>query len=170
MILSGLLKSQSFKNLLEIGLCLKHLIDLYELVKEQVANSMINHIEDKFKIELAEEVKGEIDSVVEFERFSTNKERIPAEIFVIALKRFNLRFLKEFNKDQFQLKYYIIDEGLNLWPADFSEELLEKFPESLLICHIYKAFEYVNSKTKVKKSKFSKKYCILFLKIINFNI
>ncbi len=93
---------------------------------------MINHIEDKFKIELAEEVKGEIDSVVEFKRFLTNKERIPAEIFVIALKRFNLRFLKEFNKDQFQLKYYIIDEGLNLWPADFSEELLEKFSESLL--------------------------------------
>ncbi len=150
MKLSVLLKSKSFENLLNAGLCLKHLVDLYELIEEQIANSVINYVDDKFKIELTKEVKDEIDSAVEFERSLMIKQRIPAELFAIALKRFMLRFLKDFKKDQLQLKYYIIDEGLNLWPADISDELLEIFPESLLVCHIYEAYVYVNSNIKLE--------------------
>jgi hypothetical protein len=129
---------------------------LYELIEEQVANSVIKYVDDKFKTDLTDEVKDEVDSAVEFERVSAN-QRIPAITFAIALKRFMLRFLKvDSNKDQHPLKYYITDEGLNLWPTNISEELLDEvFPESLLVCHIYKAYTYVNSKVEeiVKKNQ-----------------
>jgi hypothetical protein len=150
MKLSVLTENKSFNELLNIGLCLKHLIALYELIEEQVANSVIKYVDEKFKIGLTDEVKKEIDIAVEFERISAEK-RIPAATFAIVLKRFMLRFLKvDSDKDKHQLKYYMTDEELNLWPSNISEKLLDDvFPESLLVCHIYEAYIYVNSKIEV---------------------
>ncbi|GES78826.1 hypothetical protein GLOIN_2v1764819 [Rhizophagus clarus] len=153
MKLSILLENKSFTDLLGAGLCLKHLVALYELVEDQVANSVIQYIDEKFKTEISEQIKQEINTAVGFEQASDTQKCIKAEIFATAMKRFMQRFLDP-NKHEHLLKYYITDEELNLWPANVSMELLEEiFPDSLLICHIYEAYLYVNSKIEEIKKK-----------------
>ncbi|CAB4416885.1 unnamed protein product [Rhizophagus irregularis] len=153
MKLSILLDNKSFNDLLGAGLCLKHLIALYELIEDQVANSVIQYIDEKFKTEITDQVKQEIDLAVGFERVSDTERYIKPEIFATALKRFMQRFLDP-NRHEHPLNVYITDEGLNLWPAHISMELIDdKFPDSLLVCHIYEAYLYVSSKIEENKKK-----------------
>jgi hypothetical protein len=160
MRLSILLENKSFNDLLGAGLCLKHLIALYELIEDQVANSVIQYVEEKFKTEITDQMKQEINLAVGFERASDTQKYIKAEIFATALKRFMQRFLDP-TRHEHPLNVYITDEGLNLWPANISMELLDEiFPDSLLVCHIYEAYLYVNSKIEVKSNFLN---CILLL-------
>ncbi|RIA83302.1 hypothetical protein C1645_834051 [Glomus cerebriforme] len=152
MKLSILLENKSFSDLLGFGLCLKHLIALYELIEDRVANSVIKYVDEKFKTELTDQVKDEINLAIGLE-LASDRKCIPAEIFATALKRFMQRFLDP-SRDQHPLKHYINDEGLNLWPTNISDELLDDvFPDSLLVCHIYEAYTYVNSQFEEIRKK-----------------
>ncbi|PKB95996.1 hypothetical protein RhiirA5_472770 [Rhizophagus irregularis] len=56
---------------------LKHIIAFYELIEEQVANSTIHNIDDKFKIPLMQQMKDSINKVVSYN--SQNQQLIPAK-------------------------------------------------------------------------------------------
>ncbi|GBC04612.1 hypothetical protein RclHR1_05780003 [Rhizophagus clarus] len=73
---------------------LKHVIAFYELIEEQVANSEIHNIDDKFKIPLTQQVKDSINNIIDYcGSEDQNQQLIPAKAFVLALKRFIYRFL-----------------------------------------------------------------------------
>ena len=70
---------------------LKHIIGFYELIEEQVVNSVIHNIDDKFKISLTQQMKDSINDVMDYSDLE-NQNLIPAKAFVLALKRFIYRF------------------------------------------------------------------------------
>ena len=66
---------------------LKHTVALYELIEEQIANSMIHNIDDKFKVPLTQQMKDSINNVVDFyDLESQNQQLISAKAFVLILK------------------------------------------------------------------------------------
>ncbi|CAG8850486.1 25739_t:CDS:1, partial [Racocetra persica] len=93
MKLSTLAESTGFKSLLGVDLQLKHVIALYELVEEQIANMAIKYIHEKFRVPLRLSMENEIMNAIDFDQKSTQQQRLPAEAFNIALKRFMQRFL-----------------------------------------------------------------------------
>ncbi|CAG8454752.1 3616_t:CDS:10 [Acaulospora morrowiae] len=164
MKLSSLLDNESFSNLLNAGLKLKHLVALYELAEEQVANGVIKYINDKYKEPLTSELEQEITLALDFQfvrqeenedplsqNNSNEQKRIPAEYFVSALKRFMLRFLNDYSgKETEPLSIYFTDMTLNLWSPDVQEETVDNFfPTSLLVAHIYEAYTFVNDKLEL---------------------
>ncbi|RHZ89175.1 hypothetical protein Glove_18g29 [Diversispora epigaea] len=166
MKLSNLLDNESFVGILNASLKLKHLVALYELVEEQVANGVIKYIDDKYKETLTPELEHDITSAISYESSeeyyslsSTNidneQTKIPAEHFASALKRFMLRFLnKNSNKATEPMSIYFSDMTLNLWSPGVSEEMVDNFfPDSLLVAHIYEAYIFVNSKLETIKKQ-----------------
>ncbi|RIB28541.1 hypothetical protein C2G38_2028448 [Gigaspora rosea] len=160
--LSNLFTNESFNNLLKIGLKLCHLVSLYEIVEEQVANGIIKYIDDKYKSPLTLELEQEIITSLDFElgrrqflEFEFEMTKIPAEDFVSALKRFMLRFLSvDSNKDNEPLSLYFGDPTLNLWASWINEEVIDNcFPENLLVKHIYEAFMFISSKIETIKKQ-----------------
>ncbi|CAB4379656.1 unnamed protein product [Rhizophagus irregularis] len=91
--LSSLYKREGFSKVLNIDLRLKHIVSLYELVEEQVADAKIEYIHKKYKKTLSTDMKTEILESIYFEQQTTTKKVMPAEAFALALKRFMLRFL-----------------------------------------------------------------------------
>ncbi|CAG8438377.1 10148_t:CDS:2 [Diversispora eburnea] len=103
MKLSNLLDNESFVGILNASLKLKHLVALYELVEEQVANGVIKYIEDKYKETLTPESEQDITSAISYESsedyslssttmdMDGEQTKIPAEHFESALKRFMLK-------------------------------------------------------------------------------
>ncbi|CAG8523422.1 10645_t:CDS:10, partial [Racocetra fulgida] len=127
MKLSILAESTGFKSLLGVDLQLKHVIALYELVEEQIANMAIKYIHEKFRVPLRLSMENEIMNAIDFDQKSTQQQRLPAEAFTIALKRFMQRFLSvENNKNTHPLYTYFTDMTLSLWPSDIDEELVEE--------------------------------------------
>ncbi|RGB33408.1 hypothetical protein C1646_816080 [Rhizophagus diaphanus] len=97
---------------------LKHIIAYYVLIEEQVANSIIHNIGDKFKIPLMQQMK---DSINKFLLVNSNIE----------------------NQN---LNTYILDFTLDLWTDDIKQELIEKlFPTCLLVSHAYDAYTFIVS-------------------------
>ncbi|CAG8510048.1 23700_t:CDS:10 [Cetraspora pellucida] len=158
--LSNLFTNESFNNLLKIGLKLCHLVSLYEVVEEQVANGVIKYIDDKYRSPLTSELEQEIISSLNFELrqrqfFEPEMTKIPAEDFVSALKRFMLRFLSvDSNKENEPLSLYFGDPTLNLWASWISEEVVDNcFPENLLVKHIFEAFMLVSGRIETIKKQ-----------------
>ncbi|CAB4494066.1 unnamed protein product [Rhizophagus irregularis] len=122
---------------------LKHIIAYYVLIEEQVANSIIHNIDDKFKIPLVQQMKDSINKAVSYN--SQNQQLIPARALVLALKRFIYRFLLvNSNIENQNLNTYILDFTLDLWTDDIKQELIKKlFPTCLLVSHAYNAYTFI---------------------------
>ncbi|CAG8735074.1 7942_t:CDS:2, partial [Rhizophagus irregularis] len=145
MKLSSLNEHERFSKMLEVDLRLKHLVSLYELVEEQVADVKIKYIHEKYKEELSADMRAAIMNSVDFEQQTTMKKAIPAEAFALALKRFMLRFLTlENQKEKEPLYHYLRDDNtLNFWPSTVPEELIDElFPENLLVANTYEAYTF----------------------------
>ncbi|PKC69164.1 hypothetical protein RhiirA1_533648 [Rhizophagus irregularis] len=124
---------------------LKHIISFYELIEEQVANSIIDKIDEKFKTPLTQQMKDSIKNIIDYDDSENqNQQRIPAKAFAFALKRFIYRFLLvDFNIENLNLNTYFLDFTLNLW-NDVNEESVEKlFPTCLLVSHAYNSYNFI---------------------------
>jgi hypothetical protein len=129
---------------------LKHIIALYELTEEQVANSIIHNIDDKFKIPLMQQMKDSISKIVSYSS-NQNQQLIPAKVLALALKRFIYRFLLvNSNIENQNLNTYILDFTLGLWTDDIKQELIEKlFPTDLLVSHAYDTYVFIVNEIEV---------------------
>ncbi|CAG8461964.1 10472_t:CDS:10, partial [Acaulospora colombiana] len=156
MKLTTLLENNLFKNLLKAELMLENVVALYELVEEQVANGVVNYIDDKYKEDLTDDLRDEITKAVDYSKTdSKNLTKIPADVFASALKRFILRFLStESIKEEYPLSVYFTDATLNLWPSFIPETLVDDhFPESLLVCHAYSSYKFIDDKLEDLKKQ-----------------
>jgi hypothetical protein len=153
MKLSSLNEHEGFSKILDVDLRLKHLVSLYELVEEQVADAKIKYIHGKYKENLSADMKKAITNSVDFEQQTTMKKAIPAEAFALALKRFMLRFLTlENQKEKEPLYVYLQDSTLNFWPSTIPEKLIDElFPENLLVANTYEAYTFTMNKIEVRK-------------------
>ncbi|PKC52468.1 hypothetical protein RhiirA1_481425 [Rhizophagus irregularis] len=125
---------------------LKHIIAFYELIEEQVANSVIHDIDEKFKISLTQQIMDSINNIIDYDDSENqNQQLIPAKAFVLALKRFIYRFLLiDSGVENMGLYIYFLDFTLNLWTSDMKRELVKKlFPTCLLVSHAYSSYVYL---------------------------
>ncbi|KAF0541180.1 e3 ubiquitin-protein ligase [Gigaspora margarita] len=131
------------------GLQLKHIVALYELVEEHVADIVVNCVSSKYRAELNESLKQEITNAIDFEQNSLkNSTKIPAEVFITSLKRFIVRYLSnnsEIIQESVPLSLYFVDNDLpGCWPNHLSKDIInDKFPTTLQISHIYNTYQYV---------------------------
>ncbi|CAB4437411.1 unnamed protein product [Rhizophagus irregularis] len=155
MKLSSLYEHREFSKILDIDLRLKHLVSLYELVEEQVADIKIKYIHEKYQEKLSTDMEAAIMESLGFEQQTTTKKVIPAEAFALALKRFMLRFLTlENQKETDSLSIYLQDGSLNFWPSTVPEELInELFPENLLVANTYDAYTFTMKKIEQPMKK-----------------
>jgi hypothetical protein len=140
----------SIKILKEFSL--KHIIAFYELIEEQVANSVIHNIDDKFKIPLTQEIEDSINNIIDYYDSEDQKQQfIPAKAFVLALKRFIYRFLLiDSNIENMNINIYFLDFTLNLWTSDIKRELVKKlFPTCLLVSHAYNSYIFLLNEIEV---------------------
>ncbi|RIA84473.1 hypothetical protein C1645_742305 [Glomus cerebriforme] len=152
--LSSLTENSRFKTILSYDLRLKHVVSLYEVIEEQVANIMIQFIDKKFKEPLTGNMKQELDDVIDID--GINKGKIPADSFIVAMKRFIHRVLQtESDKESHPLNTYMTDMSLNLWPANnvVEEVLDDNFPATLLVANSFAAYEHVLRKKEISKPK-----------------
>ncbi|GES72901.1 hypothetical protein GLOIN_2v193509 [Rhizophagus clarus] len=140
---------------------LKHIIELYELIEEQVADSTINNIDNKFKTPLTQQMKDSINNVIDYYYYldDQNKQLIPAKDFSLALKRFIYRFLLNDTGMKIHsnnLNVYFLNFTLDLWSSDIKEELIKKlFPTCLLVSHAYNTYYLIiNEIEAIKKCNF----------------
>ncbi|CAG8443124.1 10027_t:CDS:10 [Scutellospora calospora] len=107
------------------------------------------------EIKLEPSMENEIIDAIDFDQKSTQQQKLPAEAFTIALKRFMQRFLSaENNNSKHSLNTYLTDMTLSLWPSDIDEELVdEMFPNSLLVEHVYEAYKVAISRIEVSMKK-----------------
>ncbi|PKC65425.1 hypothetical protein RhiirA1_514579, partial [Rhizophagus irregularis] len=161
MKLSSLYEHREFSKILDIDLRLKHLVSLYELVEEQVADVKIKYIHEKYQEKLSTDMEAAIMESLGFEQQTTTKKVIPAEAFALALKRFMLRFLTlENQKETDSLNIYLQDGSLNFWPSTVPEELInELFPENLLVANTYDAYTFTMKKIEYWKNIY---YMLMF--------
>ncbi|GBC04618.1 hypothetical protein RclHR1_05780009 [Rhizophagus clarus] len=141
------LKLESYNIKFIEGFSLKHIVVFYELIEEQVANSIIHDIDEKFKIPLTQQTKDLINNIMNYyDTENQNQQLIPAKVFAFALKRFIYRFLLiDSNIENLNLSIYLLDFTLNLW-NDVEEELVEKlFPTCLLVSHAYNCYNFIVS-------------------------
>ncbi|CAG8507631.1 2484_t:CDS:2, partial [Racocetra fulgida] len=81
------------------GLKLKHVVALYELVEEKIADVEIECLTSQYMVVLSQQMKNEIDAFVEFEQShgvdcsDIKLTKIPYRVFELALKRFMFRYL-----------------------------------------------------------------------------
>ncbi|RIB12125.1 hypothetical protein C2G38_2201522 [Gigaspora rosea] len=140
--------NSSYDLLTRSRLQLKHVVALYELIEEYVAEVVLSCIPLKYQNKLNESMKLEIMDAIDIERTVSSKFiKIPAEAFVTALKRFIVRYLSTVCKisESDPLSIYLVDdESLECWPDYVSIEVLQdKFPKTLLVSHAYDAYQFV---------------------------
>ncbi|CAG8590221.1 16749_t:CDS:2, partial [Racocetra fulgida] len=145
--------NSSYELLTRTGLQLKHIVALYELVEEHVADIVINCIPLKYQAELDESIVQVITKSIDFEKSISEKStEIPAKAFLTALKRLIVRYLStestdnEIIKENVPISLYLVDNAsLGLWPDYTSVDVIEnKFPTtSLLTSHIYNVYKFV---------------------------
>ncbi|KAF0511754.1 e3 ubiquitin-protein ligase [Gigaspora margarita] len=149
------------------GLKLKHVVALYELVEEKIADVEIRHLSHKYRANLPQQMKEEINAFVDFDkshvvgRSSIKMSKIPHRIFELALKRFMFRYLSSelYDPDEKLAKY--LSENCDkkhisdCWPFWVSNDvILDKFPKSLLVENIYNAYQYtIQNATKSNSQK-----------------
>ncbi|CAG8459689.1 1476_t:CDS:10, partial [Ambispora leptoticha] len=149
--------SISENKIFQMELQLKHIVALYELIEDNVADLMMESIDNKYKSKLPDDMREEIKEVVEFESITQQKsKKFPAVIFASALKRFIVRYLllEDKIRSNDPLYLYVCDVSLNCWPSDITEELLDLFPVELLVEHTYEAYQLIRSilwKNELKK-------------------
>ncbi|CAG8468220.1 46_t:CDS:10, partial [Acaulospora colombiana] len=148
--LSALKENDQFYRIIN-GLKLKHVVSLYELVEEKVADVEIEFLPEKYKAKLGKPLQDEITAGVDFEQShgiggsNNRKLRIPHDAFAIALKRFMFRYLSsEMFSEKEKLSDYLAGETIiDCWQSFVSEDVIrDKFPKSLLIANIYEAYRY----------------------------
>ncbi|GBC06772.1 hypothetical protein RclHR1_07030002 [Rhizophagus clarus] len=117
---------------------LKYVVALYELIEEQVVNSTIHNIDDKFKVPLTQQMKDSINNFV-------NQQDVSFKAFALALKRFINRFLLiDSNIENLDLSIYFLDFTLELWTSDVPKETIKRsFPTDLLVSHAYNCYTFV---------------------------
>ncbi|CAJ0906429.1 11180_t:CDS:2 [Entrophospora sp. SA101] len=152
MKLSLLMMKPAFANLLNADLSLKHIVALYEFVEEQVANRVIEYIDDVYKEGLTLEQENEIVAVVDFtnnQQKSTltikqKAKKIPADALIVALKRFTLRFLSVESKDYSNepLNVYLTNMDLNFWFSEIDQATIDLFPDTLLVSHTFRIYKF----------------------------
>jgi hypothetical protein len=138
-------------NILE-EFSLKHIIAFYELIEEQVANSVIHNIDDKFKIPLTQQIEDSINNIIDYYDSKDQKQQlIPAKAFILALKRFIYRFLLiDSNIENMSLHMFFLDFTLNLWTSDIERRLVKKlFPTCLLVSHAYYSYIFLLNEVEV---------------------
>ncbi|CAG8434051.1 10722_t:CDS:10 [Ambispora gerdemannii] len=157
---SSITKNKELRQIFQAELQLKHIIALYELIEDKVADVMVECIDNKYKSEIPTGVEADILEIAEFESTAQQsnlqlKKQLPAEIFASALKRFMLRYLSdELIQPKLQLSLYLCDESLNCWPSKYTEEILNDiFPDSFLVEHTYEAYQLIKKKLEVEAMK-----------------
>uniref|UniRef100_U9UR50 RZ-type domain-containing protein n=1 Tax=Rhizophagus irregularis (strain DAOM 181602 / DAOM 197198 / MUCL 43194) TaxID=747089 RepID=U9UR50_RHIID len=131
--LSSLYKREGFSKVLNIDLRLKHIVSLYELVEEQVADAKIEYIHKKYKKTLSTDMKTEILESIYFEQQTTTKKKVK-------------------KREMESLHIYLQDSSLNFWPSTIPEELVDElFPKNLLVANTYDAYKFTMSKVGNKK-------------------
>ncbi|CAG8722867.1 9019_t:CDS:2, partial [Acaulospora morrowiae] len=154
----------SYVLLTRSGLQLKHIVALYELVEEHVADVIAVCIHSKYKAKMSYTIEEEIKKAVNFDNHqetgnssSNNNEKIPAEAFATALKRFILRHLSVGDSiiETDSLSAYLVQyEALECWPDSVQKRTIKsKFPKSLLISHTFEAYTFVKNELEKLQSK-----------------
>ena len=148
MKLETLEKNAEMKKILKAGLKLKHVVSLYELVEDRVADILIDCVDPKYKCDIPVEIHDELMNACEFEDTGGRLGKIPAIAFAKALKRFALRMLSVKPIDEnLQLCLYL--GQMNFW-SDVSEEVVDDyFPENLLVAHSHSAYCAIKLKMDV---------------------
>ncbi|CAG8772794.1 10497_t:CDS:2, partial [Dentiscutata erythropus] len=126
------------------GLKLKHVVALYELVEEKIADIEMENLPTKYKAKLSSRIKEEINEGVAGGS-DANKFKIPLEAFTIVLKRFMFRYLSSemYNPEETHADYLAGDVFIDCWPVEVSDDVIrDKFPKSLLVANIYEAYKY----------------------------
>jgi len=154
MKLETLEKDAEMKKILGAGLELRHVVSLYELVEDRVADKLIDCVDQTYKCQMPADVKAELMNSCEFEDTSGRLGKIPADAFAKALKRFALRILSvKPIPNGVELHSYLT--LMNFW-SDVSEDVVEKhFPENLLVDHSHTA--YVEIKMKMDRVRAKQK-------------
>ena len=101
---------------------------------------------------LSKDLETAILQSVNFEQKTAAKELIPAEAFVLALKRFMLRFLTSENQKEAEPLYiYLQDSSLNFWPSTIPENRIDElFPTDLMVANTFAAYEFTMKKIDVR--------------------
>ncbi|CAG8439230.1 10104_t:CDS:10 [Acaulospora colombiana] len=149
--LSVLSENKELKKVLNIGLKLKHIIALYELVEEKVANIVMESVSSRYKSELTSQMESQILFACSFEDKNAKTERlIPVKAFTLALKRFVLRKLSvESIHEDHPLSVYLTEASIGCWPDDIDEDLiLDTFPKSLLIKNAHAAYHFAKNRVE----------------------
>ncbi|CAG8490949.1 4682_t:CDS:10 [Ambispora gerdemannii] len=157
--------SISENKIFQVGMQLKHIVDLYELVEDKVADLMVDSVDNKYKSKISADIEFAIMNIVEFESMTQHqskqiKKQFPAAMVATALKRFIVRHLSD---DQINanvpLSSYLCNASLNLWPPEISEELLDEigeneiFPNELLVEHTYEVYQFIRVKLQNEAMK-----------------
>ncbi|CAG8447095.1 15140_t:CDS:10 [Dentiscutata erythropus] len=157
--------NNSYKLLLKAGLQLKHIVALYELVEEHVADVVATCIPQKYQEKLGYSMHHDIDDAVDFESLEQGEQnqnakssknlRIPAKAFATALKRFIIRYLTTSENiiETDELMYYLVeDESLECWPDWVDKTVVKnKFPPSLRISHTFETYQYIKEAIEMEK-------------------
>jgi hypothetical protein len=124
---------------------LKYVVALYELIEEQVINTTIHNIDDKFKVPLTQQMKDSINNFL-------NQPYVSPKVFALALKRFINRFLFiDSNIENLNLTIYFLDITLDLWTSDINEIIksFPSFPTNLLVSHAYNCYIFIVEEIEV---------------------
>ncbi|KAF0525877.1 e3 ubiquitin-protein ligase [Gigaspora margarita] len=157
--------NSSYKLLLKAGLQLKHVVALYELIEEQVADVVINYIPIKYQAELSDLIQQDIIESIDLDQEQQTSKaatatKIPAKAFMIALKRFVIRYLSnntgELFAEKSPLSTFLVDnDSLECWPDNVSKEIIiDKFPKSLYISHAFATYQLI--KKEIEKIQAAK--------------
>ncbi|CAG8442776.1 5133_t:CDS:2, partial [Scutellospora calospora] len=145
------------------GLRLKHVVALYELVEEKIADVEIEYISDKYKVKISQ--KDEINANIDFEQShgigggsSINKLKIPHVAFALVLKRFMFRYLSSemYNPNEILANFLAGDTLIDCWPVWVPDNIIhDKFPKLLLATNIYDAYQYTIQQKEISRTSFS---------------
>ncbi|CAG8605014.1 8472_t:CDS:2, partial [Diversispora eburnea] len=145
--LSKISENAKFNSLLTEDLKLKHLIGLYELIEEQMANITVKNVSEKYKAPITNDLVDSLNKVIDWTIPPSQQELLPAKAFALALKRFMYRFLQgETMNENELLELYVCNESLYFWPSSVSQELIDKlFPGEIMVSHTYNVYEFITN-------------------------
>jgi hypothetical protein len=138
---------------------LSHLVALYECLENMQADIVINTLDDNLKEPLSVTMKEEIRDFV---------DSFPASILEIALKRFIIRNLVNFDLEHIDLNQslscWIVEPSL--WPDggldargmsldDIKRNVENKFPKMLNLSHVHSVVDFIKQIVTIKIHKSS---------------
>ncbi|RHZ50625.1 hypothetical protein Glove_494g17 [Diversispora epigaea] len=143
--LSEISENAKFNNLLNADLKLKHLVGLYELIEEQVANTTVKYVSEKYKAPITNDLVDSLNKVIDWTIPPSQQELLPADAFALALKRFMYRCLQEETiNENIPLCIYVCDESLYFWPSSVSQELIDiLLPDEIMVSHTFTVYEFI---------------------------